>query len=589
MPDEPWVPFYGDIPASITYPDLTMYELFSRAAGEYASHVAVEYLGERITYGRLRGLVDAAAHGLWAIGVRSGDHIALILPNMPHAAVLLYAANRIGAVTSLFHAESDAAEFAGRIRDLEPSWIVVTDEHVNGLIRLLAATSVSGVVRCSYADFGTPRRIRRLQRMRQRQNLDLGGIRGAAAPRGGPSVNGEAPPLFSWRSLVELGVSSEIPKHRELHVPDELALVLYTGGTTGNGTGVMHEDRQLTAVALQTQVQGPLLAGQSVLSAVPLSHGYGIAVSVHAALTAGATSIMVPHGTVRSFARTIRRTQPEYLIGVPPTFAGLVRDRVFRHSRHRSLMGAFCGGDRLPRAVRDRFDEVVRRRGGAIRLREGYGLTETVTVCATMPETENRPGSVGIPYPDTLIGIAEPVETAAGLADAPPAWVEPFEMGEILVSGPTVMTGYLNNPERTARVMHADGEGRFWLRTGDLGRMDEDGFLYFIERMGRSAAQGGRVVHPGLTELALCEHEAVLESCVTMDYSREHAHLTAHVAPVDRELDTRWLEEQLREALSSLEAAQQPQRYAFHEQLPRTRAGVIDHRRLSVVLEVALR
>ncbi|MFW5689967.1 MAG: class I adenylate-forming enzyme family protein [Spirochaetota bacterium] len=584
MPEQPWLPYYGEIPASISYPDLTLYELFERAAAEYGSHTAVEYLGERVAYRRVKRLVDAAARALWAVGVRSGDRLALILPNMAHAPVLLYAANRLGVVTSFFHAEAGSRLIAQRITDFAPSWMAVTTEHVDGLCRLIADRGVQGIISCSYSDFGRPGKIRTMQLLRRRYNIATGGIRGAAAlsPRG-PSVSPEHPPLFAWKSFLKLGSTVETPAHRELHGPDRLAMVLFTGGTTGSGEGVMHTDRQLTAVALQSQVQGPVLAGQSVLSAVPLSHGYGVAVSVHATLAAGAMSILVPHTTPRSLARVYRRLRPEYLIGVPSTYADLVLDRVFRTTRHRALMGAFCGGERLPRAVRELFERIVRRRGGAVSIREGYGLTETVTACATMPDGEERSGSVGIPYPDTEIAIARPVPGTPDLSEVPPAFVPYGTLGEILVSGPTVMSGYLEGEDATARVLHPDGEQRVWLRTGDLGWMDADGFLYFVERIGRAVAHGEPTVHPGITERAINDHLEVLEACVTLEHGATGVSLTAHVTPIDTDRDERWLEEHLRDSLQTLEPHQQPVRYAFHERLPRTPAGLIDHHRLGAL------
>jgi len=580
MPEQPWLPFYGDIPATIPYPDLTLFELLEKSAEEYAGYTAVEFLGTRLTYRRLRRLALSAAGGLWALGVRPGDRLALFMPNTPHAIVLLYAANRLGVVVTLIHAQAGPSDVAARLADFGPNWIAVNAELVAGLMRLLSRQSVRGIVICDYADFARPRALKRMQRTRHRYRVDMGGIRGPAARH---RVDGEASnepcPSFSWKSLVSLGDATELPAQRGLHGPDDLAVVLYTGGTTGNPTGVMHADRQLMAVAMQTQVQGPLLAGQTLLSVVPFSHGYGVAIAVHATVSAGATTVVLPHSTPRSLARAIRKHQPEYLIGVPSTYAGLVLDRVFRRTRHRSLMGAFCGGDRLPRSIRDRFEQIVRRRGGAIPVREGYGLTETVTACATMPDGEIRPGSVGIPYPDTLIAIARPDRSRH---DDPPDWLGRDELGEILVAGPTVMLGYWRRDEATAHALHPDEEGMVWLRTGDLGRMDRDGFVYFVERMGRSLAIGSTRVHPGLTELALNEHEEVLEASVAFEETGSQLALTAHVVAVDSDLDSAWLEQHLRESLQVLDRHQQPDRYTFHDRLPRTLAGVIDQHRLGV-------
>ncbi|MFW5717209.1 MAG: AMP-binding protein [Spirochaetota bacterium] len=588
MPEKPWIAYYGEIPASISYPDTTLFELFERSVLDHPDSCAVDYVGERITYDDLYKLVDSAARGLTVVGVRAGDRIACLMPNTPHVLVLLYAANRIGALFTVFNADASAPELSTKLGKLEPQWVVCSSEHADGLVRLAAAGPIRGVVVASVNDFGSRTRLRALARLRSRYGLGKEGIRGIASyPRDGETVS-ESPPVFSWRSFLEFGTDVALPPHREVHLPDDPAVVLFTGGTTHDALAAVHADRQLTAVALQTHVQGPLLEGQSVLSVVPFSHGYGIAGAGHAALTAGGTTIVVPHWTPRSLARLIRRSRPEYLIGVPSVYAELVLDRVFRRARHRSLMGAFCGGDRLPRSVRDLFEKIVRRRGGAITIREGYGLTETVTACATMPESDARAGSVGVPYPDTLIAIARPLDVADGagyralIEDAPPAWLGPDAIGEILVSGPTVMREYWRDGEASARVFHADESDRVWLRTGDAGRMDADGFLYFVERLGRGFRSGGIEVHPGLTELALNEHLEVLEACVTVNGPGAEPRLTAHVAPLDEDRDETWLEAHLRESLQTLHEAQRPTRYVFHARLPRTTAGVTDHRRLAL-------
>ena len=586
MPERPWLPFYGDTPATIPYPGTTLFELFEQSTREYRDYHAFEYLGEQISFRDLDDLVHAAAGGLRAMGVQPGDRVATIMPNTPHVPIVLYAANRVGAVVSIVHAESPAAEAATLLDDLDPAWIVVGREHLNGLLALNAGRSARGIVVCSLDDFGRRSRLRAMDVMRQRFGVDQGGLRAAPEPApevaGRPRPEATVPDLVPWQALLRRGEGIALPPHRDLHGPDDLAVVLYTGGTSATPRGVMHADRQLTAVALQMQVQGPLLAGQTLLCAVPFAHGFGVAVAVHASVSAGARSVLLPHTTPRSLARAIRRIHAEYLIGVPATYAGLVKDRVFRRARHRSLMGAFCGGDRLPRWIRERFATIVRRRGGAITIREGYGLTETVTACTTMPDTEERPGSVGVPYPDTCVAIAVPVHRPFDPQSEPPLWLGAGSIGEILVSGPTVMDGYWRDEEATRRSLHPDEEGRVWLRTGDLGRMDENGFLWFVERADRVCVAGGEEIHPGLTELLLSEHAEVLETCVTVDECAAAPHLTAHVAPSDPDRDTSWLERHLRESLQTLEERQRPSEFAFHSRLPRTLAGVIDSRRLAV-------
>ena len=580
MSDMPWLPYYGEMPATIKYPDKTLYQMLNDSVRAHPLHPALSFLGETIRYRSLKREVDAVARGLRAIGAGPGDRICALLTNSPHAVVLLYAANRIGAVVSYFHPDSGAREIEYLIDDLEPSFAVVTEEHLAGLQRLLRHGHIRAVVTTSYSDHASRSALRRYRRWRLGHGVSRSGIRAVTAsphddPRSGDAY--ETPPTFSWQSIRSLAVGEAgDPQPRE---PGRPATIVYTGGTSGTPVGVVLSDSQLNAEALQMQVQGPILAGQTILSVAPVSHGYGLGVAVHSALACGALTVLLPHYTSRSLAGTIRRVRPEYLVGVPKMYSILNEERRFRRIRLSFLMGAFCGSDRLSGQVRNRFDEIVRRRGGAVRIREGYGMTETVAACAVMPEDADRPGSVGIPCPDMRIRIA--LQRTDDTSGGGLAWLAPGELGEICVSGPTVMTGYWRRPEEDARVLERDDQGRVWLRSGDVGRIDADGFLYFIQRCRRTCSIDGESVMPGVTEIVLCEHEAVREAIVVGTGGEGETALVAHVVAVDNDLDVDYLENELRLVCAQqLGRALQPERYQFHERLPLTPTGVVDYRRV---------
>jgi long-chain acyl-CoA synthetase len=219
----------------------------------------------------------------------------------------------------------------------------------------------------------------------------------------------------------------------------------------------------------------------------------------------GARSILVPKFTPEDVARLIRKQKPNILIGVPTLFEALNRSPVFGKADLRCLKAAFCGADQLPRSVKERFEEIVRRQGGDIQLREGYGLTEAVTAVMAMPLTEYREGSVGIPFPDMSAKIVAVGTTAA---------VGAGEEGEICITGPAVMMGYLDRPGETAEVLRVHEDGRTWLHTGDVGTMDEDGFVYFRLRLKRMIKSSGMNVYPAQVEEVLYRHPDVAEACV---------------------------------------------------------------------------
>lgn len=583
MNERPWHRFYGDMPATIDYPENTLYDSLVESATSYPAYSVYDFLGHRRSYRSFLSEVKRVSRGLWALGLRPGHRICTLMPNSPHIMLLLYAANRIGAVLSVFHADSGSFEVNHLIADFEPHWAVVSDEHLAGFQRVSSVGTVHGVLRASLTDYASKGRIQRLWRLRRRYSLDLEGLRGPVGLSSAAMTPGmyELPPTFSWQSMTRLGAKQgDLPLQAELHRPDECAVVLYTGGTTGRPRGVMLSDRNLDAAARQMQFQGPVLPGQRLLSVVPFSHGLGLGISVHTVVVAAGESTVVPHYTFRTVVRTFRRKRPDYLTGVPSFYAGLLLDRKFHRTRLDCLMAAFCGGDRLPAHVRDKFEITVRRRGGAVPIREGYGLTETVTACATAPDDANRSGSVGVPYPDTDIRIAAAGD-ANDLQELPAG-----ELGEICVSGPTVMLGYWK-PEDGAHIV-VDAAGRRWLRTGDLGRMDGDGYLYFVERTGRSAKLEGEAVYPGMVEDALHMHPEVRQACVAIRDTDDGAVLVATVVPIDFDLDTEWMETTLRNwCAQELGERQRPAKYVFAHSLPYTRLGVVDYRRVEASLQAA--
>lgn len=214
---------------------------------------------------------------------------------------------------------------------------------------------------------------------------------------------------------------------------------------------------------------------------------------------------MVPQFTPEIVAKLIKKKQPNFLIGVPTLFEALSKNRVFQKTNLSCLKAAFSGADTLPRATKEEFEKVVHKNGGDIQLREGYGLTESVTAVMAMPMTEYREGSIGVPFPDMLAKVVK-----QGTMEEVPVGEE----GEICIAGPAVMLGYLNQEEETLKTLKKHPDGETWLHTGDIGFMDEDGFFYFKLRLKRMIKSSGFNVYPAQVENVLRTHPAVDQACV---------------------------------------------------------------------------
>jgi long-chain acyl-CoA synthetase len=312
----------------------------------------------------------------------------------------------------------------------------------------------------------------------------------------------------------------------------------------------------------------------TVLGVLPIFHGFGLAALINAPLMSGAKVVLVPQFSAEIVAELLRKEGITLMAGPPTLYEALGRDDSLRGADLSSLRAAFSGADTLQVPVRERFEEVVTAGGGTVKLLEGYGLTEAVTGIMGMPITEYREGSIGVPFPDILAKICTPGTTT----EEPPG-----TEGEICLSGPAVMLGYLDNPEATAETLREHDDGRIWLHTGDIGTMDEDGFFYFTSRLKRMIKSSGFNVYPAQVEAILYRHPAVGEACVVgVPDAAQGERVKAFVVPAGGTDASPELASELiaycREHLIKWSC---PREVVFRDELPKTRVGKIDFKTLA--------
>jgi len=301
---------------------------------------------------------------------------------------------------------------------------------------------------------------------------------------------------------------------------------------------------------------------------MPFFHGFGLGVSMHTALTFGGNCILVPKFTAEDFAKTFAKHKPEFIAGVPTLFTALTRTKNMINSDFSCLKGVFSGADTLPNDIKLQFEEFMAERNATVTIREGYGLTETISASCLTPPTQYRFGSIGIPFPDTLYKICKigTQETAANDED-----------GEICISGPSVMLGYYEEKEETDLVLQKHSDGHIWVHTGDLGSMDKDGFVYFKQRIKRIIKSSGYSVFPSQIENVLIDHTAIANCCVMGvpdDYQIEK--IRAYLVLEDGYKQSPALEKELlarcKEYLSKWSV---PREFVFRNELPLTKVGKI--------------
>lgn len=546
---KPWLDFYGDVPATLEYPRITLYEAISRSAAARPDATAVDFLGSTLTYRELMTAIDRCAAALAAVGLGAGDRITISMPTCPQGVIAFYAAAKLGAVSSLIHPLSAPSEIEGYL-NMSGSRVALTlDVFYGSFAEVRARTPLETLILARIPDY-----LPALKR------LGFWLTRGRKIPR----VPGNA--QVSWWSRL---MAEDRRAETAAVDTDALTAILYSGGTTGSPKGIMLSHRNFVSEATQLAAWVGLSSSDTVLAALPIFHGFGLAALVNAPLLNGARVVMVPQFSPEIVAELLRTKRPTLTAGPPTLFEALARDPSLRNADLSSLRAAFSGADTLQEPVRERFERLVAERGGTVRLLEGYGLTEAVTAIMGMPLHERRPQSIGLPFPDMLAKICEPGTTAER---------RPNEEGEICVSGPAVMLGYLDNPEATAEVLKEHEDGRIWLHTGDIGRMDEDGFFYFVSRLKRMIKSSGFNVFPAQVEAVLYEHPAVAEACVIgipdeAQGERVKAFVVAsETAAPGPELAAELIE-YCRERLIKWSC---PREVEFREELPKTRVGKID-------------
>jgi long-chain acyl-CoA synthetase len=548
---KPWLRFYGEVPPTLDYPGVTMYEAVAAAARRFPGRPAFDFLGRTRTYARLLAAVDHCADALAAHGLGPGDRITISTPTCPQGVIVFYAAAKLGAVPSMIHPLSTAAEIAAYLRLSGSRFALTLDMFYDRFAEARESTPLEALFLTRVSD--------ELDRL---EAIGFWLTRGRKIAR----VPDDAPVVW-WSKLMGRDYPAAPPSPAGA---DDLGAILYSGGTTGTPKGIMLSHRNIVSEGLAAAAWVGLSERDVVLAALPIFHGFGLAVLVNASLMTGAKVVMVPVFSPETIAKLVRKKRPTIVAGVPTLYEALTRDRAFRTADLSSLRAAFSGADTLPRPVKDGFETLVAARGGRAKLLEGYGLTETVSAIMCMPFGEYREGSMGLPFPDSLGAVCR-VGTVEHLA--------PGEEGEICLSGPPVMIGYLDNPEATADALKAHEDGRIWLHTGDLGRMDEDGFFYFRARLKRMIKSSGFNVYPAEVEAVLEEHPAVSDACVIgVPDPRQGQRVTALVKLNDPSRAGDELSAELiaycQERLIKWSC---PREVAFRTEFPLTKVGKIDY------------
>ncbi|MDW7675137.1 MAG: long-chain fatty acid--CoA ligase [Bacillota bacterium] len=464
--NKPWLKFYDkSVHASIDYPEKSLYSLFEEAVKNFGDNTAYNYYGQQCTYKQLGGLIGAFASALHGLGVKKGDRVAVMLPNCPQFVIAYFAIVRLGAIVVNTNPLYTEREIRHQANDSGAKAIIT---FVEAIPRVMAVKPQTGL-----------------------ENVILTSLQGQKPE--------ELPEGSLWMQDIMATATGEIPQVN-IDPKDDVAVLQYTGGTTGVSKGAMLTHFNLVSNAMQTLEWCDGVTTERIMTVLPLFHVYGMTCCMNFALITGGTMLLYPRFEPKEILEAIKQHQPSVFPGVPTMYTALL-NHPDSEQYDLSVVGFFnSGAASMPLELAEKLKK--RLAGTEAVYSEGYGLSEASPVTHTNPiHTLIKTGSIGIPYPDTECKVMD-IET--GLQE-----MAVGEPGELVIRGPQIMKGYWNKPEETGNTLRNG-----WLYTGDIAKMDEDGFFYIVDRKKDMIIAGGYNIYPRDIEEVLYEMPQIQEAVV---------------------------------------------------------------------------
>ena len=554
---KPWLKYYAQKYIDQTLPTLSAFDYVCHRNQNHLNDTALDYYGRKFTYADLIVNVKKTAAALRGVGVKKGDIVTVVSVMTPEVIALFYAADMVGATLNLVDPRYSVEGIHEYIEEVDSHLLICLNVVYVRCRQAAKRTNVEKVIVLSPADSLPP-------------------VMAVGYKLTTPDKNKYASNVIRWKQFIKGGEGQSTAA--EPYDPDHACVVVHTGGTTGSPKGVMLTDDCFNGIALQFQAYPKLFhRGQKLMNVMPPFIAYGFACGIHLPLVLGFTVIIIPNLDPAKLGSLVLKHKPEHMFGVPTHYQQLAADPKLRDKDLSFIINYAAGGDSLSRGAEQTVNDFLAAHGARYPIAKGYGMTEVSSAATVAAGLDNKPGSVGIPMVNTVVAAFEP-----GTDQELPIG----QRGELCISGPCLMKGYYNKPEETAILLRRHPDGRVWAHTGDMGYLDEDGFVYLDSRIKRMIIRhDGFKVFPSMIENVVSRHPAVHQCSVVGCADKDHtqgrlpfvyivlkADTTAKKKQVIRELE-RMCAEELPEYV-------QPVAYKFISSMPMTPVGKVDYRQL---------
>lgn len=555
----PWLKYYDNKYIDQPLPQCTAFDYVCQKNKNHLGATALNYYGHKITFADLIVNVKRTAAALRAAGMKAGDIATVVSVMTPEVIYLFYAADLIGATLNLVDPRYSMEGIHQYVEEVDSHLLICLNAIYERCRQAAKRTHVERVIVLSPAD-----------------SLPVHLAIGYKASN--PDRNRYKSNVLHWKKFLQNGKDHSTAA--EPYDPLHACVVVHTGGTTGSPKGVMLTDDNFNAIALQFSALDTLFQReQKLMNIMPPFIAYGYACGVHLPLVLGLTVVIIPN--VEDGAKLgslVLKYKPEHMFGVPAHYQRLSTDIRLRKKDLSFIINYAAGGDSLSVGAEESVNAFLAAHNVTYPLAKGYGMTEVCSAATVAAGHNNKPGSVGIPLVNTLVAVFEPgtdLELPIG------------ERGELCVCGPTVMKGYFDKPDETAMLLHRHRDGRVWVHTGDIGYMDEDGYVFLDSRIKRLIIRhDGFKVFPSMIENVVSQHPAVHQCSAVGCTDKTHVQgrlpfvyivLTPAAAGIRKKQLIRELRQMCAEELPEYV---QPVGYKLVAELPMTPAGKVDYRQL---------
>lgn len=544
------------------YPEFSMVSLLKETADKYPDYYALNFQNKKITFAQMIEQIELVAQSLLASGVKKGYFVSVVAPNTPQALISVYAINRMGAVANMIHPLLSANEIKKFVEHVDSKAVITFDMLYPKLSEITWETTTKPVIVLARIADALPIYLKPLYLLKNKVEIN-------------PNPNHD---VIYWNDFLKRGKQRKEPLPVDDGKGDDIAAILYSGGTTGIPKGVMIHNRAFNCMAVQAEEikrdNTKNAAGKKALALMPVFHGFGLAMCMHVMLYFGMQVFLVPKFDFKACTKLIFKNKINHVYAVPALFEAFSRSEEIEKRDLSFLEMVAFSGDKCSDKLHNRMNKYLKNGGSSEQMTEAYGLTECLSAACISPFFAHKQGSTGLPLPDNKIKICK-----IGTHEEVPRG----EDGEICITGPTLMKGYYKNEAETKIALQQHDDGLTWLHTGDLGCMDEDGYLWYRQRHCKMIITSGYNIYPSQIEEVINGCNGVTVSCVVGIEDRSVGQrVVAVVQPTSIDADLESLRKRiLEECKKNVAEYAMPREVVFREEIPRTAMGKVNFKALT--------